>query len=273
MIKVVYAEGCSMTSGAEHADWYMTKEGLEYSETTWAGQIKQKCFPNAVYLPTARSASSNSHIRRRSIFYLSQLLESYKGEEIIFLVQYTDISRKEVRVEKIKNTKNYQNYIDKDESLYIGSLPIDLPGVEEFSNPIVAQKDRNEWLHSNNILKYFNEYNLNISNRESSMYSTLTEIETIRNFCKIHNITMYETLAFGELVDLYGPTKTEDKFLIELSKRVDVKNTLFYVNKQGIYDWAKNLNLASGPGKHPLEDAHSHWARMMIKHYKIKRVS
>jgi hypothetical protein len=276
MIKVVYAEGCSITSGAEHADWRMTGEGIEYSETTWAAIIKQKCFPNAKYFPTARSASSNNHIRRRAIYYLNQLLKEYKGEEIVFLVQWTGIDRREVRLEKVVNTKNYTTYNDADEQLYTTILPIDFKGAE-FSNKIVKQKDRNEWVERNNLFKYFSEFNLNINNREADLYETLTEIDTIRTFCKSNGIIMYETHAFSELLGRGYLLKSNDKFLLDLISRVDIKNTSYfavngYKQPSGIYEWAKENNLPAGPGYHPLEDAHLHWARMMIKHYNISKV-
>lgn len=275
MIKIVYAEGCSLTSGAEHRDWRMTTAGIEFSETTWAAQIQQRCFPSARYFSTARSVSSNSHIRRRAIYYLTQLLKEYIGSEIVFLVQWTDINRKEVRIPTVKNTKKYQVFIDKDESLYTGLLPIDLPGVEEFSNPIANQKDRNEWLRQNNILNYYNEYNMNVVSKEVSMYHTLTEIETVRTFCNLHGIRLIETVGFGELVGNYGPLRTEDKFLLDLVDRVDPKNSIFYVkdsNAEGIWDWAIRVKLPLGPGRHPLEGAHRTWASMMLNHYNLKKV-
>lgn len=275
MIKLVYAEGCSITSGAEHRDWYMSNQGLECSETTWTAQVQQRCFPDAKYFSSARSASSNSHIRRRAIHFLSQMLQEHQGNEIVFLVQWTDINRKEVRVPTIQNTKNYQVFIDKDESLYTTILPIDLPGVEEFSNPIANQKHRNDWLRTNKILDFYNEYNMHVVSKEVSMYDTLAEIETVRNFCRLHGIKLYETCGFGELVGHYGPLKTEDKFLIELVDRVNPTKTIFHikdVNPEGIWDWAIRVNLPLGPGRHPLEGAHRTWAKMFIDHYKLKKV-
>lgn len=276
MFKVVYAEGCSITGGAEHKDWRMTKEGLEYSETTWAARIHQQCFPNAKYFPTAKHSSSNSHIRRRAIFYLTQLLKEYKGEEIVCLIQWTDIHRREVRAKNIQDTRKYHSYIDVEERKYATILPIDLPG-EHFSNKIINQKDRDDWLKRNDLLNYFREFNLKILNDEASMYETLTEIETVRNFCKLHKIQMYETSAFGELLWL-DKFKTTDKFILDLLRRVDILNTSFYYKKiknnnlpLSMYDWAKERRFTLGPGGHPLEDLHEAWARMMIAHYSLVR--
>jgi hypothetical protein len=274
MIKVVYAEGCSFTAGAELKDWKMTDEGLEHSESTWAAQIQKLCFPNAKYFPTARSASSNSHIRRRALYYLSELLKDYKGKEIVFLVQWTDINRREFRVPKIQNTKRYGTYNDKEEQLYISLLPIDVLGTF-FSNPIVQQVDRNRWLESNNIIKLFHEYNKHIMCRESSMYDSLSEIEQVRNFCKLHKIKIYETIGFGELVGAYGKLQTQDKFLLDLANKVDIENTSFFVKDdlpEGFHDYNKRVGLKFGPGGHPLEGAHRTWSRMMMKHFNLQKV-
>jgi len=278
MIKVVYAEGCSITSGAEHADWYMNEKGLEYSETTWAAQVKRMCFPGAKYFPTARSSSSNAHIRRRAIYYLTELLKTYRGKDIVFLVQWTDMNRREVRLEKTKDTKNYTTYHDTDEKLYTTMLPIDFKGAS-FSNPIAKQEDRNEWLEKNNLFTYFSEYNLKITSYEASFYDSLTEIETLRNFCKLNKIKMYETHAFAELLGRYHPIdKINDKFLINLIKRIDINNTSFYTldkkdNPQGLHEWTKENKLQLGPGFHPLEEPHLAWARKFIAHYNIPRVN
>ena len=101
MIKVVYAEGCSITAGAEHKDWQMRGE-LEYSQTTWAGQIHKLCFPNAKYFPTARSGASQSHIRRRALFYLNELLNKYKPE---YSTGYITMEELNIAFKRMKNGK------------------------------------------------------------------------------------------------------------------------------------------------------------------------
>jgi hypothetical protein len=276
MIKVVYAEGCSVTAGAEHADWRMTTDGLEYSETTWAAQIKRMCFPKAKYFPTARSASSNGHIRRRAIYYLNQLLKDYKGKEIVFLVQWTDIGRREVRLQKVVDTKYYTTYHDEDEKLYTTILPIDFKGAN-FNNKIVRQEDRTAWLKKNNIFDYFSEFNLNVTSHEANTYDTLTEIDTLRTFCKANGIIMYETHAFANLLGRWYTLKSNDKFLLDLVSRIDIKSTSYYdvdeYNKPlGLHEWTKENKLQVGPGYHPLEEPHLAWARKVIAHYNIPRV-
>lgn len=270
MIKVVYAEGCSITAGAEHKDWQM-RGGLEYSESTWAGQIKKLCFPNAKYFPTARSGASQSHIRRRALFYLNELLETYKPEEILFLAQWTCPNRMEVRVREHEPTKNFSLLIDEDESHYLYCLPIDLPKTNNMGNKLVDQKDRNTWLAVNRVKTIFNEWNMHILNPETNQYNSLSEIETVRNFCKLHNIKMYETVGFGDLVGYYHPVnESKDKFVDSLLKRVDVKHTAFFCNDykpEGLLEYAKRIGCKLGPGGHPLEEAHAHWARMMINYY------
>jgi hypothetical protein len=271
MVKVVYAEGCSITAGAEHADWQMTNQGLEYSQTTWAGQIAKMCFPKAKYFPTARSGASQSHIRRRSLFYLNQLLKEYKPNEILFLAQWTCPNRTEVRVKEHTPTKNFSLLIDEDESHYIYSLPIDLPKTENLGNRLVDQKDRNKWLAVNRVQTLFYQWNMHIISPETNAYNNLTEIESIRNFCKLHGIQMYETIGFGDLIGYYNPvTNCKDKFVNDLIERVDLKNTAFYCNdykSEGLLEYSKRTGAKVGPGGHPLEEAHSHWARMMINYF------
>jgi hypothetical protein len=106
---------------------------------------------------------------------------------------------------------------------------------------------------------------------ETNAYNNLTEIESIRNFCKLHGIQMYETIGFGDLIGYYNPvTNCKDKFVNDLIERVDLKNTAFYCNdykSEGLLEYSKRTGAKVGPGGHPLEEAHSHWARMMINYF------
>lgn len=274
MIKLVIADGCSLTAGADLPDWEMTEEGVERSNYSWAACIKNTLFPDATFWPIARTGSSNSHIRRRSLFYLSEALKTYKPEEILYLVMWSDPARIEFRIQENKPTKDYEMKKDTDESHYLFSLPIDIANTTRFSNSVVSQADRNRWLAENRVLRVFSDYNLYHVCAETSLYYTFTEIETIRNFCSMNNICAYETSGFGHIVAQYWEIKHgEDKFLNRLIDVVDPTNTIHHNGRQeGMLEYAHRKGFKVGLTSHPLEETHSSWARSFIKHHRLEHV-
>lgn len=269
---IVYAEGCSLTAGAELQDWQMTTDGYEFSELSWAGKVRKQVHPKAKFFPTARSASSQSHIKRRAIYHLTELLKDHKAKDILFLCQWTDSCRFEFRVDQPQNTDKFQTYNDKNEKHYIGSLPIDLPRTSTLGNKIVDQKDRNNWLSANKVKTIFNDINYYHAQTENMLYRSFDDIYSLRLFCKSHNIKMLETIGFGQEVGYYNRnvTNSEDKFLQQLMDKVDVKNTTHYEGENlGMIEYARNNKYKHGPGGHPLEKFQHDWAIKFMEHYNL----
>lgn len=261
-MKVAYIDGCSITAGAEHRDWRMDEDGNELSHTTWAAYVCNTINPTIKYMPRARSASSQSHIRRRSMFYLTELLKDYKPKDILFLCQWTEGIRFEFRVDNPRNTTKVTTYDDNDEKHYIGALSIDLPKVQNLGNAIIPQKYRNHWLEKNKVKTVFNEIIFEHSQNTNWLYRSYNEIYCLRNFCKLHNIKMLETAGFGDIIGYDTHIDAEgDKFLQHLIDVVDVKNTIHHADENlGLVEYSRLHKFEKGVGGHPLENAHRQWA-------------
>lgn len=270
-MKVAYIDGCSLSSGAEHRAWRMDLDGYEICETSWAGYVCNALDPTIRFMPRARCASSNQHIRRRSIYYLTELLKDYKPKDILFLCQWTEGLRFEFRVDKIRNTTKFNTFDDKDEKHYIGALSIDLPRVENLGNAIIPQKFRNHWLEKNKIKTIFNEIVYEHNQTTNWLYRSYNEIYSLRNFCKVNNIKMLETAGFGDILGYETNIDAEgDKFLQHLIDVVDAQNTIHHVDDNiGFLEWTRKNNYDTGVGGHPLENANSHWARNFMEHYNL----
>lgn len=267
-MKVAYIDGCSLTSGAEHRAWRMDIDGHEICETSWAGYVCNALDPTINFMPRARCASSNQHIRRRSIYYLTELLKDYQPKDILFLCQWTEGLRFEFRVDYPRNTTKYVTYDDNDEKHYLGALSIDLPKVENLGNSIIPQKYRNHWLEKNKVKTIFNEIIYEHSQDTNWLYRSYNEIYCLRNFCKVNNIKMLETAGFGDIIGYHTKIDAKgDKFLQHLIDVVDVKNTIHYADgNQGLVEYSKSNNFEKGEGGHPLEAAHRQWASHFMEY-------
>ncbi len=99
---ILYANGCSMTYGAELIDNPVTKKCLDHEhrlKTAWPGQLSKLLGMECVNW--AKAAASNEKILRTSLKWISEYLGSGKDpSELFVVIGWTNVHRIEIRHNK-----------------------------------------------------------------------------------------------------------------------------------------------------------------------------
>jgi len=268
MVKIIYSDGCSLMAGAEHKSWKVNDEtGYEECDTVWPVLLKQSCFKDAQIFSRASTGSSNFGIARRTVKFVSQLLEKYEPSDILVCIMWTSMYRRDYRVRNEVNPNKHKN---NDEINFIATLPTDnlVSLNQKPTGELANNKTRIELLRKNDLLQVTDSFYRNFNNPMAFTYDSYAQIEYVNLFLKFHNIKSVQCYAFGDHFyhEQHDKTIGKDFYTKEIADRCK-DYEIYYVRKErpiGFYEWASD-SFELGPGLHPLDAAHKTWARQMMR--------
>lgn len=273
MAKIVITGGCSFTAGVELADhkdnW---EQGLEESQLVWSYKIKESLWPNADFFNAAKSGASNATIARKTLFYTDQLLTKYDPKDIVVLVMWTGVDRREWRLPKNSSLTynmsdfNYENTTASDATLL---KELDIVGAaKKFYHPVWTNF-RKQSLKDKHLDKIVLNYYKQLINKDSSLYDALKQIEYLTMFLDNNNIKYYYTTADRHILDYSKDATGNDMFLDRLIKKVNPVKNFFSINKAGFTEFSSTYPLCEFG--HPDKEAHMMFARAMATWIKLQQ--
>ena len=261
MIKIIYNDGCSLGAGVEHKSWEMLPEGDEICDSTWTDIIKTKYYPNAKKITKATTGSSNRGIRRRTIHYVLELLETYKSDEILVFIMWTSFYRREFLLSNPK--------LDRGDN-YFTLLPSDTTrGLKSPTGKLANSDERRTILKDNHLDTIADEIYTHHNEPINHLYESLADIEATNMFLRIHRIKSVQCFGFGS--DINPNLILGDVYTDAIINRV-LKYNIYYIPTaptQGFYEYSVGQQFELGPGLHPLEHAHRAWANIIPRHFRL----
>lgn len=261
-IKKVIAGGCSFTAGSELADesWDRNHKGIcyEISYTAWPNLLQQRMFVNAKVDNTAVPGADYGSIVRRIIYQTRHNLRIYKPEDIVVVVMWTSILRREY-----PSIYPVGRKIKTHEDRFLTSLPSDGDGrTKGYSNAMLYSR-RQMWA-SEHLTRTNVEFYARRDTHDNHVYYPLQQLEYLTNWLENHNIKYFFTSAFNDIEpDCMHP---DNIFLQDMIGRLDLPNNVHTSDRLGFMQWAKHHNYKCGnESDHPLEEAHSDWTDLFAK--------
>lgn len=282
MTKVLYANGCSLTEGAE-----IGNEQFRYDEHTriasnrsillgltppaidHATYMEQNAWPNKlkeklgydVSVNGALSGASNTRIARTTIRDVSKLLKTTKPEDIFVVINWTSLTRYELFYDKWLNVMPFN-------MRQVNGTPLELM-CRQYHDLILGDL---RYLMINHMLlvlsvKNFLEnhgikyaFGYGIIDKITTDYSP-KEIEMASNDEEIQDL--FELMEFGKnwILNYSGPIMPAKPTVHEFLTRIEGKD---------FYTFAKEKKSKFGKGNHPLENGHEYWATHL--HLKLKNL-
>ena len=261
-IKKVIAGGCSFTAGSELADesWDRPHKGIchELSYTAWPNLLQQRMFVNAKVDNTAVPGADYGSIVRRIIYQTRHNLRIHKPEDIVVVVMWTSILRREY-----PSVYPVGRKIKTHEDRFLTSLPSDGDGrTKGYSNAMLYSR-RQMWA-SEHLTRTNVEFYARRDTHDNHVYYPLQQLEYLTNWLENHNIKYFFTSAFK---DIEPELLNQDNvFFQDMIGRLDLPNLVHKEDGIGFWDWASKNNYKRGnESDHPLEEAHSDWTDLFAK--------
>lgn len=244
--KVLYVNGCSHSCGCEISYIGSSREP-EDLQKSWGGQLAEHY--GLLHVNDAVPGQSNYAIHSNTIHSILKLLETYSPDEIMVVIGWTSIDRTEI----IYNNRLYR---------FVPAME-ELPSFKELPGPV-------QEAYKNFILT--TDYQNNSNNEFSLIYYNTV------NFLKLHGIDYY---FFNAIIPLGMP-------ICNLLHTTDEGNPTFkifdQISKDQNYLSPFDINMTyyrylrekydcfvDGRHHHFLEDAHSHWAKLLIEKLNSER--
>ena len=225
---LLYANGCSMTYGAELAGvdpFPETEEQDNYRiEYSWPNQLGK--LLNMESVNDGWPGASNDKIFRTSINWISNYISQTKDPSNLFVViGWSTPERKEIRT---------------DDGLWFDILPL----VEPFKGTPKYLK------------KLTKLYKIHFFNETADTVRTMLHILSMQSFLQIYEIPY----LFFNALHLYFPGNWEDT-IQPYTNLLDFKH--IYYRNGGMYMYCFKHKYKQGPNKHPLEEGHKAWAKKL----------
>ena len=257
-IKKVVSGGCSFTAGAELADHKRLIEPLGSirfaGESTWAHRVQKNLYPSATVDNVGMVGSDFGSCVRRVIYHIDNLIKSFNPEEIVVLVMWTSLTRREYP--RILPKKSIERYVD-DEDKFFCSQTTDADGF--FSPHKGTIKQRRAILSEEYLKNTIRDFYRNRTESSNIIYYPLQQIEYLISYLNSQNVKFYFTSAFDDFAYYITMEREPNIFLDGMIKRLDLKNIIHREDNLGFYNWAKQNGYKFGPQVHPLEKAHKIW--------------
>lgn len=272
MIKLLYANGCSMTEGAE-----IGNRKFNYDETTHRGPSSHRsgipkdhaeymeahAYPavvaNLLNIPNqindGLGGSSNRRIVRTTIARLEEQCLTYDPSELFVVIGFSNINRFEhfglSRFEQIiyhppKNKFGFGHMIETDDQKYfrlkvdVGQASLEEMLVQHFMEVLLLK----QYLESKKI-KFVFSYGL------IEPFPTMFTQEQIDRACSNKEI---QTLF--NLVEYTKP----DVWVVDVIRSNTLPDFIRNITSYSFFDYVVRRRFLSGTGGHPLEQAHDAWA-------------
>lgn len=267
-VKKVIAGGCSFTAGSELADWDGTRSTVGIlkprSDFTWANWVQKRLYKNATVDNTAIPGLDYGACVRRVLYQTNKMLKSYKAEDIVVLIMWTSILRREFpRIKDISREKN-QDHEDR----FFTSLPSDGESITSSFAFNMSRKvllERKQLISDEYLTRTLVEFYTRRATADNHIYYPLQQLEYLTSYLKSHNVKFYYTCAFNDLLSLKH--HYPNIFFEDMKQRLDLNNLVHTENNLGFYEWAKKNDYKCGQGSdHPLESAHEKWAELFSKY-------
>lgn len=266
-MKCIITSGCSFTAGIELDDYYEDKDnGREGSNLIWSYHIKESIWPDAKFINVARSGASNTAIVRRVSHAVYEALQTYSPEDIIVLVMWTGIDRREWRLGTRAEIKEHSEFKYFNSLASDGSLMLKLKNsfFKDFPNPSWEDMRRKNLKdeHLGNIVK---EYYSNHVTWVNSVYATLKEIEYLSLYLDKNKIKYYYTTGESQWDQALQSSLNKDMYVNRLIAQNDVNKIIFRHNNLAFCDYARDKKLPFCQYGHPGVEAHRQWAKLMTE--------
>jgi hypothetical protein len=272
MIKMLYANGCSLTEGSELGNaqfkYDEKKNGpstargmsdlpaghMEYMETHSYPYILKNLLGIKNHMNSALGGSCNKRILRTSIIDIEQLLTAYDPSEIFVVIGWTAFDRTEI----------FSNHH------FVQIIP-------SFDGANLTKDQK----------KYAAMYDEVIAGQlDDLLLHHLTEVLTLKNYLKnkgiryvfSYGLTSYIEQQFDE-VELLRASKNHDvtKFidLVDYNSWALPPNTSVSADYEQLlkslctlcfYNFTVSNGYKQGTGLHPLDEAHNDWANVLYKY-------
>lgn len=271
-MKILYSDGCSLMAGAEHNSWRINVDtGYEECDTVWSAIIQKNFFPDYTFMSRATTGSSNYSIARRVVKNISDLLKNNDAKDIIVCLMWTSMYRKDIRVEKEFNPNIPKNSLENN---FITLLPTDTKlSLKKLPTGTLADNNfRKTFLQKNNLYEFSNSMYCSLNHPINYVFDSLTQIEYVNLFLKLHKIKTIQCFGFGD--HFYHKNTNEayeqDHYTEDILERIK-QYKIYFVDKfrkEGFYEWAQGGH-PMGPGLHPLHQAHQMWVRQLARDYNL----
>lgn len=215
-------------------------------------------FTNATVDNTAVPGADYGSIVRRIIYQTRRQLKIHKPEDIVVVVMWTSILRREYPSIYPTGRK-----IKTHEDRFLTSLPSDGDGkTKGYSNAMLYMR-RQMWA-SEHLTRTNVEFYARRDTHDNHVYYPLQQLEYLTNWLENHNIKYFFTSAFN---DIQPELLNQDNiFLQDMVGRLNLPNNIHTEDSLGFYDWATKFKYEKGKeSEHPLEQAHNDWADLFSK--------
>lgn len=279
MIKILYANGCSMTEGSELGNLkfnfdekthgpnsnrdhnHVSMEHAQYMEKNAYPSLLTQNLNIQHHKNGALSGSSNRRIVRTTINDVEELCRTYDPSEIFVFIGFSTLDRFEyyngirfmqivpntVRAEKSplkRLPKEVFKYLEARSD--IGNDPLLELLAQHFSDVLLLK----QYLEQKNI-KFLFSYG--IVNRLWQQYTD----EEIQHACKNKEIsTMFELCEF----------KNPEKWVVDVIRPVTLREYILECGNFSFFEYLVLRKMHVGNGGHPLEHAHIAWAKHLTEY-------
>jgi hypothetical protein len=230
MIKFLYASGDSYGFGAELGTAHHSVFDDYRRKHCYSGIITDK-LKIEEYENKSKQGGSNERVYRRLVTDLPQLLTKYKPEEIFCTLTLSSAIRREY-------CDNHGNYM-----LFLPHQQPAVPGTYEHMNKL--------W---DLLIKDFNNDNAIYTYN----YMITLGIQNLLKRLRIPHLITYSMLSSWEkdIEDTY--INPEQKSLLYDTPRI--------YREESFMGYVVKKSLSVGPDKHPLEEGHQQWARLLLEY-------
>lgn len=215
-------------------------------------------FTNATVDNTAVPGADYGSIVRRIIYQTRHQLRIHKPEDIVVVVMWTSILRREYPSIYPPGRK-----IETDEDRFLTSLPSDGDGkTKGYSNEMLLRR-RQMWA-SEHLTRTIVEFYSRRDTHDNHVYYPLQQLEYLINWLENHNIKYFFTSSFN---DIEPELLNQDNiFLQDMIARLNLPNNIHTEDGLGFWSWATKCKYEKGKeSDHPLEQAHNDWADLFSK--------
>lgn len=266
-MKCVITSGCSFTAGIELGDYYEDKaNGREGSNRIWSHHIKQTLWPDAEFINVARSGASNTCIVRRVTHAVYEALKKYNPEDIVVLIMWTGIHRREWRLGTRAEINEHPEFKYFNTLASDGELMLKLKTAffKDFPNPSWEDMRRKTLKEDKlgSIVKEYYSYHVTWVN---SVYATLKEIEYLSLYLDKNKIKYYYTTGEDDWTTAIDKSKNKDQYVDRLIDETNILENIFRYNNLSFCKYARDKKLPFCEYGHPGEEAHRQWGNLMIE--------
>lgn len=234
-MKILYTNGCSMTTGEElggehtDSDGFLTSIDLNHKRTHgWpylvATELSMELFNDG------KGGSSNDRIFRTTIQWFTDYIAHQDPKDLFVIIAWSDPNRTEYRVD----------------DTWLGILPT---------------SSHSAWERQHQKIKDIHKFHQeNFLDESTDLIRTLQYMLSLQAILKENNIPYLFCNGLGSIVTMDKNLNAKTK---NIRNCIDATNYIHYDKFNNM--WFECNGLPRGPRLHPLEEGHQHWANLLLK--------